>query len=913
MSRSISYANIAINFKTDTSGIKNASREVASLTRLAKSQMSDLDKYIHQLGVISELEKKEAYSAESIAQMKRVVSRAFIDASSKSGKYLESLQSVAAFVPELASEVNALSFAHQRDAEASEMAAKKEARRAEILDWLNRKKREEIRLIQERDAMIAKAHVQGILADQDSEAKKRAEEEAYIARTNAKREKQLAAMHVEETLQKQKKAEQDLEDQAKQAKKTREEEIRLIQERDAKIAASYKAEVLAEQDRQAKLEATIAAERRHLEALQAKAHVEEVLAAKAKRRAEVEQMVARIAAAPRLQAERMLGYEEQALRLADRDLINKQNALMYTNRTVAEMQQLALQTQKTANMSKEQGAQYLKQLKTISQIREQSRQIEASQRASVASGIGRDVMSGLSFGGVPGAGLLSAGLTAGGIAGATIGVKESLDSYAELRKELVRLEVIYGDVELAQKKFNQMRAMGVESGLGRDAVARSAATLAQFGIETQNSTKYVAQLMDVASGSPERFQSLALAFGQVKAANRLMGQEMLQFVNAGWSPLQTIAQKTGIEFAKLKKMMEEGKVSFQDVSDALAVETQKGGKFEGFSEKFGTEYPAAVNRFSDSWNRLKESFGEALAPNATAFMNEMAGHASVLSDNLTYMTGGLRIGVGKLTGDQQMISHGIRNISSTFAQAKEEIKPIENPFKNIKGQISKEQLEAARALAEARGKEAEKIAQSRKELDGVKKLQEQIDELKMGKEASDLKRYTKEVEDFWASVASEQKVRSGIVISTAETVAKEIAQYKALQAELKILNEQEDRRKKLKEEAASIIDKNLTQAEKMDKLTKELAEMVQGGFLTQQQAAKQLQSEMKDKETKYDLPKILRSGSQEAYKAIYSRQAEMDAKRLEEQRKQRELQEAANRILKQISENTKAATMGLTD
>lgn len=913
MSRSISYANIAINFKTDTSGIKNASREVASLTRLAKSQMSDMDKYIHQLGVISELEKKESYSAESIAQMKRVVSRAFVEASAKSGKYLESLQSVAAFVPELASEVNALAFAHQRDSEASEMAAKKEARRAEILDWLNRKKREEIRLIQERDAMIAKAHVQEILASQDSEAKKRAEEEAYIARTNAKREKQLAAMHVEETLQKQKDAERALQEQAKQTQKTREEEIKLIQDRDAKIAASYKAEILAEQDRQAKLEATIAAERRHLEALLAKQHVEEVLSAKAKRRAEVEQMVARIAAAPVLQQQRMLDYEQQAMSLAGKDLIHKQNALLYTNRTANEMQNLAMQTQRTVGMSKEQGAQYLKQLKTISQIREQSRQIELSQRTSVMSNVGRDVMSGLSFGGVPGTGLLSAGLTVGTVAGGAIAVKESLNSYAELRKELVRLEVIYGDVSLAQQKFNQMRAMGAESGLGRDAVARSAATLAQFGIETQNSTKYVSQLMDVASGSPERFQSLALAFGQVKAANRLMGQEMLQFVNAGWSPLQTIAKETGIEFSKLKKMMEEAKISFQDVADALAVETQKGGKFEGFSEKFGKEYPAAVNKFGDSWNRLKESLGEAMAPNATQFMNEMAGHAEVLAKNTTYMVGGLRIAVGKLTGDQELAKKGMMNIISTFDQAKEKIKPIENPFQNIKKQQLEEQKKAAQELAEARGKEADKIAQVRKELDGTKKLQEQIDELVMGKEVSDLKRYTEEVKDFWASVASEQKVRSGAIISTADTVAKEIAAYKALQAELKILNEQEDRRKKLKEEAASIIDKNLTQAEKMDKLTKELAEMVQGGFLTQQQAAKELQSEMEKKDTRADLPKLLRSGSQEAYKAIYSRQAEMDAKRLEEQRKQRELQEAANRILKQISENTKTATMGLTD
>lgn len=44
-------------------------------------------------------------------------------------------------------------------------------------------------------------------------------------------------------------------------------------------------------------------------------------------------------------------------------------------------------------------------------------------------------------------------------------------------------------------------------------------------------------------GNNEKFSSMTLAFAQMSAAGRLMGQDLNQMINAGFNPLQVISEK----------------------------------------------------------------------------------------------------------------------------------------------------------------------------------------------------------------------------------------------------------------------------------------------------------------------------------------------------------------------------------
>lgn len=89
-----------------------------------------------------------------------------------------------------------------------------------------------------------------------------------------------------------------------------------------------------------------------------------------------------------------------------------------------------------------------------------------------------------------------------------------------------------------------------------------------FGIESDKVMGYLKALGDISMGDSERFQSLALAFSQMSATGKLMGQDLLQMINAGFNPLKVISEETGKSIGELKDEMSQGKISAEMVQKA---------------------------------------------------------------------------------------------------------------------------------------------------------------------------------------------------------------------------------------------------------------------------------------------------------------------------------------------------------
>ena len=86
-------------------------------------------------------------------------------------------------------------------------------------------------------------------------------------------------------------------------------------------------------------------------------------------------------------------------------------------------------------------------------------------------------------------------------------------------------------------------------------------------------------LGDISLGNKEKFNSLALVFGQVKSQGRLMGQDLMQMINAGFNPLMVISEKTGESMESLKDKMSKGQITYEMVADAMRTATSAGGQF----------------------------------------------------------------------------------------------------------------------------------------------------------------------------------------------------------------------------------------------------------------------------------------------------------------------------------------------
>jgi len=210
-----------------------------------------------------------------------------------------------------------------------------------------------------------------------------------------------------------------------------------------------------------------------------------------------------------------------------------------------------------------------------------------------------------------------------GLAAAFRGVQSSLSLAATAESNKISLEVLTGSAQKASILFEGFIALDRSSPLSRSDFSRAAQTLIGYGLSAEQTMPALRALSEVSVGNAERFQSLALAFGQVQANGRLMGQEVLQMVNAGFNPLQEISRTTGISMIDLKKQMEAGAISAQMVEDAFKSATSEGGRFFDMNERLKNSSSGQYAKMKSDVEMLATEIGTNLLPAAKALMEIM--------------------------------------------------------------------------------------------------------------------------------------------------------------------------------------------------------------------------------------------------------------------------------------------------
>lgn len=232
----------------------------------------------------------------------------------------------------------------------------------------------------------------------------------------------------------------------------------------------------------------------------------------------------------------------------------------------------------------------------------------------------------------------------------------------EVRGEFQRMEVaitsLIGSEEKAAGLIRELKDYARISPLEVKDVMNASQTMIGFGVQTEKVTTFIKALGDVSLGNSERFKALALAFSQMSAAGRLMGQDLLQFINAGFNPLMYISEKTGKSIAELKDEMQKGAISTKMVEEAFIEATSAGGKFYQMSEKASQTIAGQMSKMHDSIDRALNKMGQ---DNEGIIMDSIKGITSLI-DN--YEAVG-RVLMGLIT------SYGIHRTAVILATAAE--------------------------------------------------------------------------------------------------------------------------------------------------------------------------------------------------------------------------------------------------
>ena len=145
--------------------------------------------------------------------------------------------------------------------------------------------------------------------------------------------------------------------------------------------------------------------------------------------------------------------------------------------------------------------------------------------------------------------------------------------------------VLVGSEEKAAGLLKQLDKFAADTPFNKLQLTQNAQQMMNFGVASDKVMGYLQQLGDISGGNAERFSSLSLVFGQVSASGKLMGQDLLQFINAGFNPLKELEAMTGKSYKELQELMSKGEITFDHVAAAMAHATGEGGKFHGMMEK----------------------------------------------------------------------------------------------------------------------------------------------------------------------------------------------------------------------------------------------------------------------------------------------------------------------------------------
>jgi tape measure domain-containing protein len=225
-------------------------------------------------------------------------------------------------------------------------------------------------------------------------------------------------------------------------------------------------------------------------------------------------------------------------------------------------------------------------------------------------------------------------------------VKGGITYNATIEQLATSFEVMTGSADEATKLVEKLKILGSSTPYELTGLASTVQTLMQYGLTADEAYDATINFGDIAQGSAEKMQSIALAFGQMSSAGKVNMQDIKQMINAGWNPLQTIAEMTGKTMAQVTAEYEKGKISVEDVTKAMAYASSENGKYYQSMEKQSQTLNGQLSTLKDIWNSLtgdiSKGVTDVLTNKVLPVLNELLSGTGKYNDVLVIL--GITIG-----------------------------------------------------------------------------------------------------------------------------------------------------------------------------------------------------------------------------------------------------------------------------
>lgn len=196
-------------------------------------------------------------------------------------------------------------------------------------------------------------------------------------------------------------------------------------------------------------------------------------------------------------------------------------------------------------------------------------------------------------------------------------INKMIEARAQFELQQTALRAILQDKQEADKIFQQVQQMALQSPFSIMQMTTFTKQLAAYRIESEKLVGTTKILADVSAGLGVDMDRLILAYGQVKAANYLRATEVRQFTEAGLNIAGELAtyfselQGKMISVGDVMEMITKRMVRFEDVEEVFKRVTSAGGLFYDMQKKQSETLWGQLQRIKDAMSIMFNEIGKS--------------------------------------------------------------------------------------------------------------------------------------------------------------------------------------------------------------------------------------------------------------------------------------------------------------
>lgn len=213
------------------------------------------------------------------------------------------------------------------------------------------------------------------------------------------------------------------------------------------------------------------------------------------------------------------------------------------------------------------------------------------------------------MGQVIGANLFSGAISRAGSAFIDFG-KDAFQAYGKSEQFLTSLTTMFhGNKQEAKALDQQLKGFAIETPFELTEIRDATKMMIAYGSTSGGVVDEMRMLGDISSGVGSSLSEVAYLYGTLRTQGRAFAKDIYQFTGRGIPIVKELAKQFKVTDSQVMKLVEDGKVGFDEIEKAMRSMTQEGGQFHDMMSAQSKTLLGQTSNLSDAWDQLKTSIG----------------------------------------------------------------------------------------------------------------------------------------------------------------------------------------------------------------------------------------------------------------------------------------------------------------